>query len=213
MIRIAPLFAALFTALFVLVPFEARSQELPPPYPRPGVTRMFENADLVVWNISWLKQAYPVHRHRWDLVGVYYTDGDRIIVSTEGERRPVHTDAWNTAFQLSGVTHAEEGASDQPLRAVFVEIKKKGAYGTASGVGVPFPVGNPSERLNNERVAIWDYERPADAPSTLHRHLHDAVIVAFDAQRRPTVRFLPQGTAHGSDQLPGATRTFVFEIK
>jgi hypothetical protein len=97
---------------------------LPPPYPRPGTTKLFENARVVVWNISWLQQQYPLHRHLHDLVGVYYTPGDRMIVSTDGNRRPVSTKAWDTAFQLRGVTHVEEGTSDVPLQAVFIEMKE-----------------------------------------------------------------------------------------
>src|SRR4051794_13591842 len=92
--------------------------ELPAPYPRPGTTKLFENPRVVVWDISWLKQQYPLHRHTRALVGVYYSPGDRTIVSTQGARRPVTTPAWQTVFQQAGVTHVEEGASDIPLRAV-----------------------------------------------------------------------------------------------
>jgi len=190
-----------------------QAQDPPPAYPRDGAIKMFENEDLVVWNITWLKQPYPIHRHRFDLVGVYYTDGDRIIVSTEGERRPVHTDAWSTVFQRSGVTHAEEGASDNPLHAVFVEIKRKGMFGSAGGVGEPFPVGDPTQRLDNDRVAIWDYAADSPPPHELHRHVHDAVIVSFNGSREPTARYVTAGTADDGDAVPGATRTFVFEIK
>jgi hypothetical protein len=200
---------AFFAALLMLLP----SQELPPPYPRDGVTKVFENEDLLVWNITWLKQAYPIHRHRFDLVGVYYSDGDRIIVSTEGERRPVHTDAWNTAFQLAGVTHSEEGASDDPLHALFVEIKHKGMFGSEDGVGTPFPVGDPTQRLDNNRVSIWEYGPGSPPPSQLHRHAREAVAVSFDASGQPHVRHIAAGTAHHTDGMPGATRTFVFEIK
>ena len=63
-----------------------------------------------------------MHRHRYDHVGVYYAPGDRIIISTEGERRPVHTDAWNISFQRRDVTHAEQGASEEPLQAVFIHL-------------------------------------------------------------------------------------------
>ena len=61
---------------------------------RPGTTKLLENNRVLVWDISWLKQQYPLHRHPYDLTGVYYTDGDRMIVSQTGERRPVHTAAW-----------------------------------------------------------------------------------------------------------------------
>src|SRR5258705_12910466 len=107
-----------FALLFLL-----QTPALPPAYPRPGATKMLENDRVVVWNIAWLKQQYPLHRHIYDLAGVYYAAGDRIIVSVDGTRRPVKTAAGDIAFQRSGVTHIEEGASDAPLRAVFFEFK------------------------------------------------------------------------------------------
>jgi hypothetical protein len=207
--------ASLIAALCVLIPAgaQAQTEQLPPPYPRPGVNKVFENENFVAWNITWLKQAYPIHRHRYDMVGMYYSDGDRIIVSTEGTRRPVHTDAWTPIYQRAGVTHSEEGASDEPLHALFVEIKHRGLIGGVSGVGVTSPVGSPKELLANENATIWEYG-PGNAPPTpLHRHPYETMILSFDAQSRPTVRHLAAGTAHQSDALPGGVRTYVIEIK
>lgn len=190
------------------------TQDLPPAYPRPGATAMLDNEQVVVWNIAWLKQEYPLHRHRYDLVGVYYTSGDRVIVSTEGERRPVHTEAWNIAFQESGVTHIEEGASDDPLRAVFIEVKQEGPIGSAGldGARPAFPVGEPAQRLDNDRVTVWEYGDAGPA-AELHVHVHDAVVVSFDASGNPEAHYVERGTTHESDSPSGATRTFVFEIK
>jgi hypothetical protein len=198
----------LLAALVLLL----QTQSLPPAYPRPGTTKMLENDDVIVWNITWLKQQYPLHRHPYDLVGVYYTSGDRVIVSTEGERRPVSTQAWSTAFQLAGVTHVEEGASDDPLKAVFVEMKRPAKSAVAEGDRPAFPVDSPTQRLDNDRVTIWEYGAGAQA-SRSHRHLHDAVVVSFDATGKPDARFVAAGTADDTDVRPGTSRTFVFEIK
>ena len=67
----------LVTALFVM-----QAAELPPPFPRPGTTKLLENDAVAVWDVSWLKQKYPLHTHRYDLVGISYTDGDRIITAS-----------------------------------------------------------------------------------------------------------------------------------
>jgi len=192
----------------------AQSQDLPPAYPRPGATSLFENDQVIVWNIAWLKQAYPFHRHRYDHVGVYYSPGDRIITSMEGERRPVSTQAWNISYQLAGVTHAEEGASDEPLRAVFVQIKRPPRPGEAPvGGEAAFPTDAPTQRLDNERVTVWDYEATGGAAGSRHRHAADAVVVSFGEGRAPSVRWVARGTVHETDLDAGATRTFVFEIK
>jgi hypothetical protein len=185
---------------------------LPPAYPRPGASKVFENARVVVWDIAWLKQAYPLHRHQSDLTGVYYTDGDRIIVSESGERRPVHTKAWDTAFQLKGVTHTEEGASDAPLRAVFVELKEPSASGVVDTATAPaaFPAGGVKPLRDNERSLLWEFAPPPAAAA--HRHLRDAVVITF-AGRKPTVSFTPRGTVHNEERAAGADRLYVIELK
>ena len=185
---------------------------LPPAYPRPGATKVFENVRVVVWDIAWLKQAYPLHRHRSDLTGVYYTDGDRIIVSESGERRPVHTKAWDTAFQLKGVTHTEEGASDAPLRAVFVELKEASASGAVDTATSPaaFPSVGVKPLRDNERSMLWEFV-PPPTPAA-HRHLRDAVVIAFAGQK-PAVSFISRGTVHNEERAKGADRLYVVELK
>jgi hypothetical protein len=219
MIRVlGPTFRPVLLALVLMQaaaarPAVAQAQDLPPAYPRPGATSLLENADVIVWDIAWLKQAYPFHRHRYDHVGVYYTSGDRIIVSTEGERRPVSTQAWNISFQLAGVTHSEEGASDEPLRAVFVQIKRAPrAPGEPDVSQRVFPVDAPTQRLENERVTVWEYGAGAGEELS-HRHAADAVVVSFGADGRPSVRWVDRGTTHERDVTGEAERTFVFEIK
>jgi len=104
--------------------FFAQAQTYPPPWPRAGTTKIMENDRLVVWDVSWLKQAYPVHRHVYDYAGVYYTSGDRIIVSEQGVRSPTRSVAWDTFVLPRGITHSEEGASDQPLRKSNRRVKR-----------------------------------------------------------------------------------------
>ena len=73
-----------FLSLMVMtVLLVIQAAELPPPFPRPGTTKLFENDAVAVWNVSWLKQKYPLHTHRYDLVGISYAPGDRII--TQGD--------------------------------------------------------------------------------------------------------------------------------
>jgi hypothetical protein len=189
-------------------------QELPPPFPRDGTTKLFENDRVVVWDIAWLKQAYPLHRHPYDMTGVYYQSGERIIISPEGERRHSITQAWNITFQRVGLTHSEEGASDVPLRSVFIEMKQPpGGPSPATAGEVEFPVGSPPQRLDNDRVTVWEYGAPAAESRRSHRHPREAVVVSFDAAGGRQVRYLARGTAHETDVEPGTTRTFVFEIK
>ena len=187
--------------------------DAPPAYPRDGAKKIFENDSVIVWNISWLKGEYPVHRHRYDHTGVYFSPGDRIITSVDGEAREVHTDPWNISFQLAGVTHTESGLSEEPLRAVFIQIKRPVAGAITSDSALPsFPHDQPLNRRANDRVRVWEYNSATANDSRAHIYLHDAVVVWFDRENQPNVHFVPSGTVQTSDAPSAASRTFVFEI-
>ncbi len=188
--------------------------DFPPAYPREGAEKVLENEHVIVWDISWLKQGYPVHRHRYPHTGVYYAPGDRIITSLEGEAREVHTDAWNISFQLSGVTHTETGISDAPLQAIFIQIKRDAGEPAVDDPDIAvFPDDNPLDRRSNERVRVWEYPPGYSATdSAIHLHRHDAVVVWFDAESLPNVHFIASGTRHAGEIPSSATRVFVFEI-
>lgn len=207
-------------SLFFCLPLAQAQVDAPPAYPREGAIKMLENEHVIVWDISWLQQDYPVHRHRYDHTGVYYSPGDRLITSSEGEAREVHTPAWNISFQLAGVTHTELGISDAPLRAVFVQIKRAVAGATTPDSALSqFPNDAPLDRLSNERVRVWEYNASMIGPANLvdaniaeHYHNHDAVVVWFDTDTRPNVQFISRGSSHNSDVPTAAARVFVFEI-
>ncbi len=169
--------AALFTILVQV------SATLPTPFPRPGVVKILDNDRVQVWNIAWPKgEPTALHRHIYDLVGPYYEPGDRVITSPEGEKRSVSTKAFDIAFQRTGLTHIEEGVSDAPLRAVFVELKVPGPYGSSSrNDGAPaFSSQSAIQKLDNDRVTVWEFAPPpASAP---HRHTRDAVVITIDGR-------------------------------
>ena len=175
--------------------------------------KLLDNSRVQVWDISWLKQQYPLHRHVYDLTGVYYTDGDRVIVSEAGARRPAHTAAWDTAFQLKGVTHIEEGASDTPLRAVFAELKEPAALGVVDTATSPaaFPNGTGKQLRDNERSLLWEFV-PIPTGGAAHRHQRDAVVIAFIG-KTPKVTFVTRGTVHANEGVAGADRLYVIELK
>src|SRR5579872_1156303 len=108
------------------------AQTFPQPFDREGANKLLENDRVIVWDVSWLQRAYPTHRHLYDYAGVYYTNGDRVVVSQTGVRSPTHSTAWDTFFYRRGVTHSEEGASAEPLRAVFLELKESAPVGAAA---------------------------------------------------------------------------------
>jgi hypothetical protein len=198
------------SASLMLTPVIVQTAELPPPFPRPGTTLVFENDIVAVWNVSWLKQQYPLHTHRYDLIGISYEEGDRIITQGNAPGRLVNTKAWEFQTNRANVTHVDEGASNPPMRAILIELKRAAPTGEAgdSPQDLRRVLGAPS--WENNRAAGWMIMPGASAPT--HRHTGDAVELVFDGNV-PKATFLPAGTVHvGPAALPRG-RVVIFEMK
>jgi hypothetical protein len=190
-----------------------QAAELPPPYPRPGTTKILENDVVAVWDVAWLKQKYPLHTHRYDLVGMSYAAGDRVITQGDAPGRLVNTKAWVFQKNRANVTHVEEGASDPPMRAVQIELKTptpRGAAGDGAD-GLRQVAGAPA--VDDNRAAVWLVAGGTSAPT--HRHTGDAVEMVFDGSTppKPTVTFVPAGTVHAGPSPAADGRAYIFEIK
>ena len=200
-------------AILVTAVLATQATELPPPYPRPGTTKLLENDAVAVWDVSWLKQKFPLHTHRYDLVGMSYEEGDRIITQGEAPGRLVNTKAWVFQTNRANVTHVEEGASDPPMRAVQIELKNaapRGAAGEGTD-GLRQIAGAPA--FEHPRAAVWLVAGGTSAPT--HRHTGDAVEMLFDASTPPVpkVTFVPAGTVHSGPTPADGGRAYIFEIK
>ena len=198
----------------LLLTFAAgQSAELPPPYPRPGTTALLDNDVVAVWDVSWLKQKYPLHTHRYDLVGMSYAEGDRIITQGNAPGRLVHSKAWEFQRNVANNTHVEEGASDPPMRAVQIELKNPAPRGAAGDGpdGLRQVAGAPA--VDQSRVAVWLVTGGTTGPK--HRHSGDAVEMVFDASTppKPKVTFVRAGTVHDGPTPPEGGRAYIFEIK
>jgi hypothetical protein len=199
------------SVLVLLALIAGQTPELPPPFPRPGTTKLLENEVVAVWDVSWLKQKYPLHTHRYDLVGVSYVEGDRIITQGDNPGRLVNTKAWVFQTNRANVTHVEEGASDPPMRAVLIELKKPAPReGVVEAVdGLRQVAGAPA--FENTRAIAWVVAPGSSAPT--HRHAGDAVELIFDAAATPKATFVAAGTLHSGPAAGENGRAFIFEIK
>ncbi len=207
------------TAVVLLLgaPLQTPPANLPPAYPRAGATKILDNPRVQVWNIAWLKgQPSPLHRHIYDLIGLYYEPGDRMIISPEGEKRPVSTKAGQPIFQRRGVTHIEEGTSDKPLRAVFVELKEGAPSGKVlgPGEGEPPALENIGIRklLDSERGTIWAYSYGLGMDGPRHKHTRDAVVM-WIVDDTVHVEWIPAGTMHSEEQIGVINEATIFELK
>ena len=198
--------------LLLLAFVAGQTAELPPPFPRPGTTALLENDVVAVWNVSWLKQQYPLHTHRYDLVGISYVEGDRIITQGQGPGRLVNTKPWVFQTNRANVTHVEEGASDPPMRAVLIEVKPPAprAASDQPADGLRQVAGAPA--WENNRAAAWVIL--AGASGATHRHVGDAVELIFAAStKEPRATFVAAGTVHAGPTPPEGGRAYIFEIK
>jgi quercetin dioxygenase-like cupin family protein len=190
----------------------AQSASYPPPFPREGATKMLDNDRVQVWNVAWPKGSpTALHRHPYDMTGIYYAPGDRVITQVDGSKRPVTTAAGGIIWQFKGLTHIEEGTSEPSLRAVMIELKQDSypaSTDPAAGAPPAFPGAHATSLLDNARVAVWEYARS----SSPHRHTRDAVVVWLDGQT-PHAVFTPRGTVHDGEPIGSAAKATVFELK
>jgi hypothetical protein len=213
--RIVAVFAALLLLARPAKTLAQQAQSSPQPaetYPQPfdrdGATKVFENDRVIVWDVSWLPIAYPTHRHLYDYAGVYYTNGDRVVVSPQGVRSPTHSTAWDHFFFRRGVTHSEEGVGTDTLRAVFLELKEPAPVGTADTASA----GLGRKVRESNRLVIWEHIAAQDTQPSAHRHERDAVAVTFTG-KKPKITFVPRGTVDQGRETAGADRTYYFELK
>jgi hypothetical protein len=200
------------SVLVLLALVAGQAPELPPPFPRPGTTKLLENDVVAVWDVAWLKQQYPLHTHRYDLVGVSYVEGDRIITQGNNPGRRVNTKAWVFQTNRANVTHVEEGASDPPMRAVLIELKHaapREAAAEAPADGLRQVAGAPA--FENNRAVAWVVTAGSSAPT--HRHVGDAVELIVDGSMTPKATFVAAGTVHAGPAAGESGRAFIFEIK
>ena len=201
---------AILTVLSLLAVVASQVAPLPPPFPRPGTTQLLDNDAVAVWNVSWLEQKYPLHTHRYDLVGISYAEGDRIITQGDSPGRLVPTKAWVFQTNRANVTHVEEGASDPPMRAVLIEVKAPAPRPAATepADGLRQAIGPPA--WENNRAAAWVVMSGSSAPP--HRHVGDAVELLFDGTT-PKATFVPAGTVHAGPTPAEGGRAYIFELK
>ena len=201
-------------ASFLLVALaQTASPSYPPPFPREGTKSLIDNPRVLVWDVTWPKGAPPlVHRHPYDMTGIYYWPGARTITALDGTKRTSTTEAGRIQWLRAGVVHAEEGASDDSLRAVMIELKGDGASGKIDkSTAVPAFAVTTMPLLDNERVTVWDYPGPQDK-SPKHRHPMDTVVV-FTEKKSARAIFIPAGIVHEAEDVPAGTKATVFELK
>jgi hypothetical protein len=208
-------------------------QSYPPPFPRDGATKVFENESVVVWDVTWVKgKPTPMHRHVVELVGVTLVPGTVRVTLPDGTSRESELDTPGAVSAGGkGLTHMEEGTSDTSRRAILIELigASKEPLKAPSGVEPAWPREGAKKVLENDRVVVWDYQFQKDRPIPLHFHDKDTVVVELapgvtrgipqDGPPAETTwqgmraRFAPRGRLHREEWVSGSPRAIAVEIK
>ena len=207
-------------------------QELPPPFPRTNATKLFENDRINVWNIVWPKgQPTALHRHIYDQVGTYYARGGRTITTPDGEKRSNMTEVGSLSNTRKGTPHIEEGNTDPPLQAVFIELKKDTPSGaTPADAGPsPFPRAGAKQVQDDDRVTAWDVTWTSGSGGFTYRAARETVVIWLGdgtlrvtpgsgsassiSVKAGTMRHLDRGAGETLEMVSGAPRVLFFELR
>jgi predicted metal-dependent enzyme (double-stranded beta helix superfamily) len=172
---------ALLAVLLAATPVIA--QDYPHAFPREGANQVFDNERVTIWDVTWLPgKPSPMHRHKYDLVGVYLVGSPIKVTMPDGTSRESKVEEGFVLFQSKGVTHIEEGmVAENPRHAILIDLKDHVAPKIPNETGLPlaFPREGAVKRLENDRVAIWEYLW-TKTPSPMHFHDKDVVVVVME---------------------------------
>ncbi len=148
----------------------AQATEYPHAFPRKGVTQLIDNPRVTVWEVNWRHgDEQPVHRHLYDMAGVYLRFGTITVTDLEGKANTgAEFPVPRPYFQVKGITHREEARAPGTPERLAIMVDLKDAVTDTMMVDDPEPSSYPREGarnvLENQRVRMWDYTYPAERP-------------------------------------------------
>ena len=224
--------AAILAALFLAQPARA-ADDYPPAFPRAGGTLIMENAWGAAWDAVYAPgQPTPMHRHRFDFVGVELADSAVTVTTPDGQSKTFPAKHGDSYFLPRGVTHVELTPAGDPARhAVLIDLKDGAPAATSSPLAsvAAFPGEAARKVVENPRVVLWDYAWPATPPAAPAVYARNTFIVIVDggeltatgpAGKTATVPvtsgqvlFRPAGSALAEAATKGQVRAIVVELK
>jgi hypothetical protein len=224
--------------LAVLCCTQAIAEDYPHAFPREGTKQLFDNDRVTAWEVNWIRDIpQPIHRHQYDMAGVYLRYGPIRVTSPEGvvsPQRPAF-DVPRPYFQKKDITHREEMLGFEPNAperlAIMFDLKEVKASSAPihPGTSAAFPREGATLAIDNERVSEWDYTWRSGRSVPLHTHETDSVQVFFtggtikftDAAGKVETktfkfgdaRFIPRGTVCAEEAVNSAPRAVTIELK
>ncbi len=209
--------------------------DYPHAFPRKGVTQILDNARVSVWEVNWHHgDTQPVHRHKYDMAGVYLRYGPITVTDLDGkENKGAEFPVPRPYFQPKGITHKEEAVTPGAPERLAVMIDLKDAVTDMMVIDDPEPSAYPrdgaSNVLDNRRVRMWDYTFTAGAPAVKRVYRSDVVevvvtagvvkVTAFDGKTETRTlapkqaRYISRGTVQTEQLVSGSPRVIAVELK
>lgn len=213
----------------------ARAQDYPHAFPRNGVTQILDNTRVTVWEVNWRHgDKQPVHRHLYDMAGVYLRYGPITVTALDGTANTGAEFAVpRPYFQGKGITHREEAVTPGAPERLAIMVDLKDAVTDMMVIDDPEPSAYPRDGarsvLENPRVRMWDYTYPANGPAVKRVYRGDVVEVVVTAGTVQVTgpdgkaatrslmpkqaRYISRGTLQTEQAVSGTPRVIAIELK
>lgn len=209
--------------------------DYPHAFPRKGVTQILDNARVSVWEVNWRHgDTQPVHRHKYDMAGVYLRYGPITVTDLDGkENKGAEFPVPRPYFQPKGITHREEAVTPGAPERLAVMIDLKDSVTDMMVIDDPEPSAYPRDGatnvLDNRRVRMWDYTFTAGAAAVKRVYRSDVVevvvtegvvkVTGFDGKAETRTlapkqaRYISRGTVQTEQLVSGSPRVIAVELK
>ena len=209
--------------------------DYPHAFPRTGVTQILDNARVSVWEVNWRHgDKQPVHRHKYDMAGVYLRYGPITVTDLDGkENKGAEFPVPRPYFQPKGITHKEEAVTPGAPERLAVMIDLKDSVTDMMVIDDPEPSAYPRDGatnvLDNRRVRMWDYTFTAGAAAVKRVYRSDVVevvvtegvvkVTGFDGKAETRTlapkqaRYISRGTVQTEQLVSGSPRVIAVELK
>ena len=182
--RLATALTLLAGAVAMAPRIGAQADEYPHAFPRKGVTQILDNTRVTVWEVNWRHgDAQPVHRHKYDMAGVYLRYGPITVTDLDGKaNQGAEFPVPRLYFQVKGITHREEahGTPGTPERlAIMMDLKE--AVTDMMAIDDPEPSSYPregaEERARESAHPHVGLHLPPNGPAVKRVYRNDVVEV------------------------------------
>ena len=226
---------ALAAGVASLVPTLMAQTDYPHAFPRKGVTQILDNDRVSVWEVNWRHgDTQPIHRHKYDMAGVYLRYGPITVTDLDGkENKGAEFPVPRPYFQPKGITHREEAVTPGAPERLAVMIDLKDSVTDMMVIDDPEPSAYPRDGatnvLENPRIRMWDYTFTAGAPAVKRVYRRDVVevvvtegvvkVTAFDGKTETRTlapkqaRYISRGTVQTEQLVSGSPRVIAVELK